>query len=60
MTRRLLGACVAGIALVICLNGCGGGPDIPEGHSSDEIRQPAEGTMKSPSSGMEGPQKAGG
>jgi len=60
MTRRLLAACVACIALAFCLSGCGGDPEIPEGYSEKDLRQPTEGSAKSPSAGIEEPQKAGG
>lgn len=59
MTRKLL-ACVAGLILAAGLAGCSNEPDIPEGYSEDDIRQPTDEPVTLPGRDIEGPEKAGG
>lgn len=48
----------AGLLLVMCMTGCGGGAsDIPEGYSEDDIKTTNDTPAPSPGSEIEGPSK---
>lgn len=48
----------AGLLLVMCMTGCGGGAsDIPEGYSEDDIKATTDTPEASPGSEIEGPTK---
>ena len=58
MKRSVL-TIAAGLIFTFGMTGCGGGdPDIPEGHSADEIRSTGEDAPENmPGRDIEGPEK---
>lgn len=61
MTRSLI-AISAGLLLAFTLTGCGSGdPELPDGHTEDEIREPVDNpTFTPPGGGIDEPTKSGG
>lgn len=48
----------AGLLLVMCMTGCGGGAsDIPEGYDDEDIMEPIDTPQPAPGSDIEGPTK---
>ena len=59
MKRSVL-TTAAGLIFVLSMTGCGGGePDVPDGHSMDEVRTPTDNPQPPPGRDMEGPEKGG-